>query len=126
MVFEERGEERTFYQRKEILLKDFMNELRTIISSSPIKVLEIIGEEAKEFVPLNTIAEAIARKLEITTENAFSIIRLIIMLRLVEYDDMEDKARALEPVTRFILRFLDFPSTRGAEIFIENVIPKIC
>jgi len=104
MVFEERGEERTFYQRKEILLKDFMNELKTIINSSPIKVLEIIGEDAKEFVPLNTIAEAIARKLEITTENAFSILRLIIMLRLVEYDDMEDKARALEPVTRFILR----------------------
>jgi len=29
-------------------------------------------------------------------------------------------------VTYFILRFLDFPNTREAEIFIENVIPKIC
>ncbi len=28
-------------------------------------------------------------------------------------------------VTHFILRFLDFPSTRGAEIFVKEVIPKI-
>ncbi|RLF07503.1 MAG: hypothetical protein DRJ69_07065 [Thermoprotei archaeon] len=98
------GEAGYYEAKKEISLKAFMDELKTVINSSPIKLLEVVGEEAKEFTSLDVIADAVAKKLEITTENAQSLLRLTIMLRLVEYDDLEDKVRALDPLTRFVAR----------------------
>ena len=91
-------------ERREVTPRGFVNELKSVVSSTPVKLLKVVGEEAKEFRPLEEVAKAVSAELKITEENAMKLLRLLIMLRLVEYDDVEEKIRSWEPITRFIAR----------------------
>ncbi|MHA1593969.1 MAG: hypothetical protein ACTSXX_04420, partial [Candidatus Baldrarchaeia archaeon] len=89
---------------REIKPKDFIKELKTIVDSVPVRIFDVIGEEAKDFKPLSEVAGTVAEKLGISADNAATLLKLLIMLRLVEYDEVEDRIRSIEPISRFIAR----------------------
>ena len=89
---------------REVSPRDFVSELKSAVEATPMKVLEVVGEEAPEFKEFGEVASAIASRLNFSEETAVMLLKLMIMTRLVDYDDVADKVRALEPITRFIAR----------------------
>ncbi len=79
-------------------IKGFVRELKSILSSMPVKVLEVVAREAKDFRDVSELARALAKELNLTEEDGNLLIRLLIMLRLVEYEEEGDRVKALNIV----------------------------
>lgn len=79
-------------------VKGFVRELRSILSSTPVRVLEVVAREAKDFRNVGELAKILADELDITEEEGNLFIRLLIMLRLVDYDEGADQVKALNIV----------------------------
>ena len=79
-------------------IKGFVRELKSILSSMPVRVLEVVAREAKDFRDVGEVARALAKELDLTEEDGNLLIRLLIMLRLVEYEEEGDRVKALNIV----------------------------